>query len=56
MLADRIDEQTLARLHFEFLIGGELLRGKIKSHLVRHSISSEGVVEVEYFLAVATPR
>ena len=56
MLADRIDEETLEKLYFEFLIGGELLRGKIKSHLVRHTISSEGVVEVEYFLAVGTPK
>ena len=56
MLADQLDEQVLNKLHFEFLIGGELLRGKIKSHLVRHNISTEGVVDVEYFLAVGTPK
>lgn len=40
-LEGNVSEENIAKLHFEFLIGGELLRGKIKSHLLRHNISSE---------------
>jgi hypothetical protein len=33
-------------LVFEFLVEGKLLRGKVKSHLVRYGISCEGVLTI----------
>ena len=36
---------------FDFLVNGKLLRGKLKSHLVRYDISCEQTVQIEYFVA-----
>lgn len=46
MLESTHDQQTIDRVDFDFLVNGKLLRGKIKSHLVRYEISCEQVVEI----------
>lgn len=51
ILEDKIDQQTLDKIDFDFLINGKLLRGKIKSHLIRYEISVEQIVEIQYFVA-----
>jgi len=33
------------------LVNDKLLRGKLKSHLVRYEISGEEVVRIEYFIS-----
>ena len=49
-------EEELLGVRFEFLIGDEILRGKIKSHLIRYSIGSEQTLDIEYFLAIYAPQ
>ena len=35
-------------------MGGKLLRGQLKSHIIRYEISCEETLEIEYFLAFET--
>ena len=46
MLESTLDQQTVDRLNFDFLVEGKLLRGKIKSHLVRYEIGCEKVIQI----------
>ncbi|KAL3144301.1 hypothetical protein ABBQ32_004065 [Trebouxia sp. C0010 RCD-2024] len=41
---------------FDFLIAGELLRQPLEKFLLAHSVSTETVLNVEYFKAVIPPR
>lgn len=36
LLESTVDQQTLDKISFDFLVEGKLLRGKINSHLVRY--------------------
>lgn len=50
-MENTIDQQTLDKISFDFLVEGKLLRGKVKSHIVRYDISCEKVIQIEYFIA-----
>jgi hypothetical protein len=51
LIAYGIEENAISNVFFDFLVGGKLLRGKIKSHVVRYEIGCEDVLDVEYFVA-----
>ncbi len=36
MLENTIDQQSIDKVNFDFLVNDKLLRGKLKSHLVRY--------------------
>lgn len=50
LMESQIDQQTLDRTTFEFLVEGQILRGKLKSHLVRYEIKCEHTINIEYVL------
>ena len=49
--ASIVAEEHSNNLQFEFLIEGTLLRGKLKSHIMRYDIKCEKSLNIEYVLA-----
>ena len=45
-----------AELKLEFIIEKEFLRGSLKDHLLRHSVSQEQTILVTYTLALQAPQ
>jgi len=56
LLNSESDEELPQGLRFEFMINDDFLRGTIKSHMLKHSISSEGTITIYYCLALNEPK
>ena len=49
LVASLLEQTDLPR--FEFLIEGQLLRGELKSHIIRHNLTAEQTLHIEYVLS-----
>ncbi|KAJ9594312.1 hypothetical protein L9F63_014257 [Diploptera punctata] len=56
LIKDNNEERQHGEIDFDFLVYGEVLRVPLNEHLEEHSISSEVIVEVEYFERVPAPE
>ena len=56
LLSDQNGPEEPFSLQFEFLIKDDFLRGNLKSHMMKHSISSETNLIVHYCLALRKPK
>ena len=56
LLTDQNDSEDPISLQFEFLIKVDFLRGNLKSHIMKHAISSETNLVIHYCLALNKPK
>jgi ribosome biogenesis protein YTM1 len=56
LLTDQNDPEDPISLQFEFLIKDDFLRGNLKSHIMKHAISSETNLVIHYCLALNKPK
>lgn len=45
-----------ANVKFDFIYNGEILKGDIKSYLLKHNKTSEKNIELEYIIAIGEPK
>ncbi|KRX01534.1 WD40-repeat-containing domain [Pseudocohnilembus persalinus] len=48
--------ENFEKISFQFLINGEFLRGNIKSHLLKHKLSSETTITIYYTFGIQKPN
>jgi len=50
------DNGVVKKVHFDFLVNGELLRSPLDIHLSQKDVSSENIVVIEYMEAFPAPE
>eukprot|EP01017_Pseudomicrothorax_dubius_P035253 TRINITY_DN4910_c0_g1_i2.p1 TRINITY_DN4910_c0_g1~~TRINITY_DN4910_c0_g1_i2.p1 ORF type:complete len:493 (+),score=123.99 TRINITY_DN4910_c0_g1_i2:99-1481(+) len=56
LLQDSLDSEELQSIRFEFLVKDHFLRGNLKSHILKHNITTEETLSIYYTFALNKPK